>query len=151
MPANTNPIFPLTPQVVPKTLVTADTSLTTPNTQGQGLLTGGTNGTRVDAIKARALGTNVASVLRIFFNDGLGTAASNFSLVAEIKLPASTAAIADVTGTDILLLPINYDNAGGVNGNAVLPPYLKSGQKLYVSIGTTVATGWAITGFGGDY
>lgn len=112
------------------------------------LLTGGINGTRLDAIKVRALGTNVQTVLRIFFNDGLGTAAANFSLLHEVTLPASTAsATAPAQSADIVLLPINYAN----DGKGELPPYLKSGQKIYVSMGTTVVGGYSITCFGGDY
>lgn len=148
MAANTTPIFPKSPQIGLKTLITADASLTTPTTQGQIILTGTTDGTRVDGIKVRALGTNVQTVLRIFFNDGLGVLAANFTLVHEVKLPATTASTTDVNqATDVVLLPINYDNAGA----GVLPPYLKSGQKLYASIGTTVAAGYAVTAFGGDY
>jgi hypothetical protein len=148
MAANTQPIFPKVPQVVNVTLTTADTSLVTPTTQGKVLITGGVDGTRVDAIKVRALGSNIQTVLRVFFNDGLGVAATNFTLVHEVRLPATTASATDVNqATDVVLLPINYDNAGSGN----LPPYLKSGQKLYVAIGTTVAAGVAVTAFGGDY
>jgi len=147
MAANVKPIFPITMQVNNKTLTTADTSLTTPITNGQTILTGGANGTRVDVIKARAVGTNVASLLRVFFNDGLGTAASNFSLIHEEVLPVSTLSQVAIEAAPITLFPINYDGMG----TGVLPPYLESGQKIYISIGTTVAGGWAVTGFGGDY
>jgi uncharacterized protein involved in high-affinity Fe2+ transport len=140
--------FPQNQNVGFKTLTTADTSLTAPTTAGQIVFTAGAEGSRIDAIKVRALGTNVQSVLRVFVNDGLGTAAVNFSLVHEVKLPATTANAADVNQTaDIVLLPANYDNVG----NGVLPPYLKAGQKIYVSIGTAIAAGVAVTAFGGDY
>lgn len=140
--------FPQTPNINKVTLTTADTSLTAPTTAGQVLITGGANDTRLDSIKVQALGTNVATVLRVFFNDGLGTAASNFTLVHEETLPATTAiATTAIAGGNITLLPINYDNLG----NGKIPPYLKSGQKLYVSLGTTVAAGWSATAFGGDY
>ena len=148
MAANTQPIFPLAPNIGHATLTTADTSLTAPATAGVVVLTGGANGTRVDGMKVRALGTNIQTVLRIFFNDGLGVAAANFSLVYEQTLPISTAsATAPAQSLDILLLPDNYDNAG----SGCLPVALKSGQKLYVSVGTTVAAGYAVTAFGGDY
>ena len=130
------------------TLLTADTSLTAPSTNGVVLMTGGANGTRMDGIKVRALGTNVQTVLRIFINDGLGVLASNFSLVDEVKLAASTAAPTDsAQPADIKLFPINYDGVGG----GELPPYLYANEKLYVSLGTTVAAGYAITAFGADY
>ncbi|OCZ54309.1 hypothetical protein [Dehalobacter sp. TeCB1] len=140
--------YPQVPQIGKVTLTTADASLTAPTTAGQVLMTGGAEGTRMDGIKVRALGTNVQTVLRVFFNDGLGTAAANFSLVYEVKLSASTASATDVSqASDVILLPINYDGAG----SGVLPPVLKAGQKIYVSLGTTVAAGYAITGMGGDY
>lgn len=130
------------------TLLTADTSLTVPTTAGAVLFTAGLNGSKLDAIKVRALGTNLASVLRIFVNDGLGVLATNFTLVDEVALPASTAsAIASAQTADIKLFALNYDNAGG----GELPPYLAPGQKLYVSLGTTVASGHAVTAFGGDF
>ena len=98
-----------------------------------------TNGGRVERIKVRAAGTNVATVLRIFINNGSsnGTAANN-SLFAEITIPATTlsevAALADPS-IGITDFPI------------VLPP----GYKLNVTIGTTVAAGLYITALGGKY
>jgi len=136
------------PNIGKVTLLNADTSFTTPTTAGAIAITAGVNGTRIDGMKVRALGTNVQTVLRVFLNDGLGTAATNFSLLYEIKLPASTAVATDTTqSSDILILPTNYDNAGSGN----IPPYLPSGYKLYVSLGTTVAAGFAITTIGADF
>ncbi len=147
MEANTKPIFPLTPNVGFKVLITADTSLSTPTTAGQVLLTAGPNGTKIDAIKVRAIDQHTQSVLRIFINDGQGLAASNFALVYEVKLPAVSAiSQTDVTqAQDIVLLPINYDS----QGNGQIPPYLKAGQKLYVSCGVSAMV--MVTAFGGDY
>lgn len=136
-----------TQKVAFKTLTTADTSLTAPTTASQIIMTAGPEGLKVDAIKARAVGTNVASLLRVFLNDGLGVAAANFSLIHEEVLPLSALSQTAVEAAAITLFPINYDNAGG----GVLPPYLAPGQKLYVSLGTAVAAGWVVTGFGGDY
>ncbi|ACL77321.1 hypothetical protein [Ruminiclostridium cellulolyticum] len=147
MPANTIPIYPITPHVSSITLLTADTNFKTPATNGKVLVTAGTNGTRIDAVKVRALGTNVATVLRIFWNDGLGVEEANFSLVYEVELTATTVQTSKITGVDTVLLPINYAN----DGNGVLPPALNAGQKLYVSLGTTVASGYAVTFMGGDY
>ncbi len=147
MPANTIPIYPITPHVSSVNLLTADTNFKAPVTNGKVLVTAGTNGTRIDAVKIRALGTNVATVLRIFWNDGLGVDEANFSLVHEVALAATTVQTANLTGVDTVLLPINYAN----DGNGVLPPALNAGQKLYVSLGTTVASGYAVTFMGGDY
>lgn len=147
MPANVKPIFPLVPNVSKVNLLTADTSFKTPTTNGAVLCVGGINGTRVDAIKVRALGTNVATVLRIFWNDGLGTAEANFALIYEVALAATTVQTANITGLETLILPINYAN----DGNGALPPTLAANQKLYVSLGTTVAAGYTVTFMGGDY
>ena len=147
MSANIQPIFPLTPVNEIATLITADTSLVTPVTNGVVIITGGENGTRIDGMKIRALGTNIDTVLRVFINDGIGVLAVNFALVHEVQLVASTAGTDDITGVDLSLLPFNYDNAGG----GEITPFLASGQKLYVSIGTTVASGYAVSVFGGDY
>lgn len=142
MAGNTSPIFPLTQRFGRAVLTTADTSLTAPTTAGASLLLAGANGTRIDGIKVRAVGTNDASVLRVFVHDG-----TNYTLVHELDLAASTAATAAETGTDYTLLPINYDNAGA----GVLPPYLPTGHSIYASIGTAASAGWAVSIYGGDY
>lgn len=139
--------YPVTQNVGSATLTTADTSLTAPSTAGQTVLTAGANGTRIDGMKVRALGTNVATVLRVFIKTG-----SVYALFHEIALSASTAsATAPAQTSDLYLLPINYDNGAAGNANGVLPPYLKSGQSLVVSLGTTVAAGYSVTAWGGDY
>lgn len=140
--------FVQNPNIGKATLTTADTSLTVPTTAGAVLLTAGTNGTKIDGIKVRALGINVATVLRIFVNDGVGILATNFSLVDEVALSASTASTtASAQTADIKLFPINFDTMGG----GEIPPYLAAGQKIYVALGTTVAAGYAITAFSGDF
>lgn len=126
-------------------LQAADTSLTSPTTAGAILLTAGANGTRIDAVKVRALGTNDATVLRLFI---LNTKANAYSLVDEAAIPASTLQSAAPTqSVDKVLLPVNYDGGGA----GELPPYLPAGYKLIVSIGTAVAAGLSVTGYGGDY
>ena len=98
-----------------------------------------TNGGRVDRISARAVGTNTASVLRVFINNG-STAATiaNNTLITEVTLPATSlsevAALADVT-------------ISGTPFPLVLPP----GYRLLVTIGTTVAAGVRVTAYGGKY
>jgi len=146
MSANTQPIFPLTP------IVSWNTSaITTANTAKDGtgtvvtLATGGLNGTRIDQIKVRPLGTNVATVMRFFINNGLAnTTAANNALVYEITCPSTTlsevAALADI---DVLVY----------KGSEVYPPIqvLPTGYKLNVTIGTTVASGFSIVVSGGDF
>jgi hypothetical protein len=98
-----------------------------------------TNGGRVDRISARAVGTNVASVLRVFVNNGsANSTVANNTLITEATLPATTlsevAALADVT-------------ISGTPFPLVLPP----GYKLMVTLGTTISAGVRVTAYGGKY
>ena len=113
------------------------------NVDGSGTLTtvftaDATNGGRVERLSARAAGTNVASVLRVFINNGSTSNNTNTTLITEVTLPATTAsavaALADVTiyGTPFPL---------------VLPP----GYKLLVTVGTTIAAGYRVTTYSGKY
>ena len=94
------------------------------------------NGGYVQRMRFRALGTNVASVARIFINNGgaTGTAANNI-LWDEISLPATT--LSEVSALPTYELPLNYA--------------LPSGYKLYVTMATGVAAGYAVTVIGGKY
>lgn len=95
-----------------------------------------TNGGRVEKVKSRALGTNVATVLRLFINNGSSSAtAANNSLYYEKTIAATT-----LSETSELL-----DNE--ITLNLALPP----GYKLLATIGTTVAAGLAVTAVGGKY
>lgn len=141
MAANTQPIFPVSPNVSGGKVITADTSYETPTTNPVTVFTAGTNGSRIDAIKARALGTNIDTVLRLFVHDG----ASAYYLAYEIQLAASTAAADDITGTDVDLL-----RDTGYEAMPVIP-YLPASYEIIATVGTTVATGWMVTVFGGDY
>jgi len=104
-----------------------------------------TNGGRVERIRFMALGANVATVARIFINNGsVNTTAANNSLIAEITLPATT-----LSQTAAVLLQ-ELPQIGGADQTSfpfVLPP----GYKINVTIGTAVATGYAVTVFGGAY
>jgi hypothetical protein len=136
MPANTQPIFPLTPNVAWVVLTTANTAVDGTGTVGT-VFTAGADGARVDYLKLRARGTNVASVLRVFLNNGsANTTAANNSLVAEYALPATTASAAAECGNDIVI-PLNMT--------------IPAGWKTNVTLGTAVAAGWQVTGFGGNY
>lgn len=136
MPANTAPIFPLTPNVAFAKLTAANTA-----TDGTGtvatVFTAGANGARVDALRCRALGTNVATVVRIFANNGSSTAtATNNSLVAERYLPPTAANNAGEMGP-LLDVPLDLS--------------LPAGWKITLAIGTAVSAGWQFTCVGGDY
>lgn len=111
-------------------------ALTTANTavDGSGSLllihTASAQGGPVRKVFWRPLGTNVATVGRLFRYDG-----STYQLVDEITLSATT-----------------------VSQVAALPPYvmafnetLQANEKLYVTIGTTVSAGFHVGTFGGDF
>jgi len=136
MPANTSPIYPLTPNCGERNVV-----ITAANTDKTGagavlLFTAGANGSRFDKIKSKPLGTCVATVLRIFLNNGgsVGTPANN-SLIGEVSLPATT--ISEV------LAQVEMEWLGDTA--------MQAGYKIYLAQGTAVVAGWVHSGFGGDY
>lgn len=133
---NSTPIFPKTGLIAWATLTTQNQAYDGTGTVSTICTSDATNGTRVDTIKCRALGTNVASVLRVFINNGSTNAtAANNSLIYEQTLAASTAS--QVASTTDVEIPIDI----------VLPP----SYKINVCIGTTVAAGWQVTCFSGSY
>src|SRR5574343_1044472 len=90
MPANTSPIFPLTPNLAWATVTTANTAKDGTGTVAT-VFTAGTNGARVDYLKVRALGTNVATVIRVFINNGSTNAtAANNTLIVDQTIAATT-------------------------------------------------------------
>jgi hypothetical protein len=147
MAQNTNPIFPLTPvnSWVSGTAATSGTPGRDANTTTD--LTTGTNygpiftgkavdGSRLDFIKVRALGTNVVTVIRIWINNGstTGTAANN-TLFFERTLSATT--VSQTAELPDIILPLNIS--------------LPAGYRIYATFGTVVAAGFHLTAVGGDY
>lgn len=145
MPANVQPIYPLTPKVSWGNVLSANTAKDGTGTVVT-VFTAGANGSRIDQIKVRALGTNVATVLRFFINNGSTNAtAANNTLIHEVTIPATTLSeIAALTDTDVLIAKDD--------GKVAVPiPYLPAGYKINVVIGTTIAAGLQVTVHGGDY
>lgn len=138
MAANTAPIFPRTPQVERAQPVLAANTTTdlTSGTIYQVFEADATEGSRVDYLQIMALGTNVATVLRVWINNGATTAtAANNVMYKNITLPATTVSqTAQLTEQQ-------------VNLDLSLPP----GYKLYVTLGTAVAAGYGVTAVGGKY
>jgi hypothetical protein len=134
---NTKPIFSGNPNV--DWGITVNTANTTTDlTAGTIYLvwTAGASGGRLEKIKIRPLGTNVATVMRIWINNGTatGTAANN-TLYHEITMAATTVSqVAALADTDY---PIAIS--------------LDPGFRVYVTVGTTVAAGFDVTGVGGSY
>lgn len=144
MPANIAPIYSLTGEVSKdgttgmNALVTAAANDYTGAGANNVLVftADATNGSFVQRIRAKAGGTNVASVARVFINNGaINTTATNNSFYGEMSLP-STTAIATAATVE-LDYPLNF----------VLP----AGFRIYVGLGTAVAAGWAFTAIGGNY
>jgi len=94
------------------------------------------NGSFVQRIRFKAGGTNVASVARIFLNNGSApTTATNNVFYGEVSLPATTA-IATAATVEIDY-PINF----------ALPPSF----RIYFGLGTAVAAGWVAVCVAGNY
>ena len=137
MPANTAPIFSLTP-------VTqwGSTAITTANTAKDGtgtvllVYTAGANGSYVQRVRFRPSGTSVQTVARLFINNGSTNAtAANNILFDEITLSAIT--LSETAAQPSFEIPMNFA--------------LPAGYKLNITIGTTVAAGWYVSAIGGDY
>ena len=138
MAANISPIFPLLPRV---SLVGSAVTAAVVAKDGTGAATlvftaHAVEGSRVDYLKVRALGTNVATVMRVFINNGADqTVAANNGLFMERTIPATTL-------SETAELADNY---------IPLDIALPAGYRVYVTIGTAVAAGLKVTVIGGDY
>lgn len=139
MAANTAPIFTISPDVQWAIQMTA-ANTTKDLTSGTIYLafTAGSNGSFVQRIRFRALGTNAAAtVARVWINNGsvTGTAANN-TLWDEISLPTTT----------------NTETAAQANYELPLNFALPIGYRIYVTLGTAPnSAGWDATVIGGDY
>ena len=112
MPANTNPIFTLTPNLGRARIATANTNRDGTGTLGT-VITGSGNGTRVDRIRIMATGTTTAGMVRLFIDD-----TTNIRLWREVAVsaltPSATVQVfaAEVTTPDsnspLLVLPSTY-------------------------------------------
>ena len=133
---NTDLPQPATGQIGWATLTAANTAKDGTGTTAT-VLTGAANGTQPHVLKFRPLGTNVATVARIFLNNGLTSAtAANNSLFQEVTLPATT--LTEVAG--------QLEYYADLRGLLFLP----AGYNLNVCLATAVAAGWQVTATGGD-
>jgi len=139
MPQNTSPIFPLVPKVtwINTGAVTANT--TTDLTSGTNYNTGftaGTNGSRIDFIRARALGTNQTTVCRVWLNNGLITAtAANNTQIFERTINSTT--VSQTAEQPDVVIPLNIS--------------INAGYILYLTFGTSATAGFSMSTVGGDY
>lgn len=138
MVANTSPIFPLTVKNAAVTFVNSD------STTEKTLLSGGTNGTRIDTISATSDDT-VARVFTIALNDG-----STSYKVGEVSIPitsgtdGATVAVKVLDGSSTKLIPW-LDSSGSI--------FLANGWSLKLTAKVAVTSGKTITFVvqGGDY
>ncbi len=136
MAANTSPIFVATPRN--SYITTGNTA----NTLFDGtqtvatVFTAGANGSKIETITLKDMGTNIGSVVRFFINNGSTPAtASNNALINEITWATYTASQAAATAPTV------------INTNIYLP----AGYKLNVSIGIAVGSGIMVSAQGGDF
>ena len=100
------------------------------------VFTAGADGSFIQRLRFKAGGTNVATVARVFINNGStpGTAANN-QFFGEITLPVTTAS--NVAATPDIDYHLNFA--------------IPIGFRLYVGLATAVAAGWCVTTVGGNY
>jgi len=145
MPANTSPIYSIvgaTDSVAANNtgLVVGPTANTAED--GTGTLykafTAGANGSYIQKIRFRPVGSPAATVARVFISTSTTTSATNTWLYDEITLPAVT--VSQTAASSVFELPLNI---------AVDPNYL-----LYVTFGTSTGaagTGYSVVTIAGDY
>jgi hypothetical protein len=144
MPANNTPIFSVAGTVTkdgatglgqPITLAAND--FTGAGANNVLVFTAGTFGSFVEGLRFTPNGTNVASVARIFINNGAAnTTAANNTYIGDLALPATTANAAGITGP-VLFFPLGF--------------VIDQAFKIYVGLGTAVAAGWSVTPMAGKY
>ena len=137
MPANTTPIFTLTPVASWGTVTTANTAKDGTGTVVT-IFTAGANGARVDKIRYKVMGTNTATAMRIFVNNGSTNAtAANNTMIREETVAATTLSeVAALTNGEIVFLD-----------GLILP----ASYVINITIGTTVSAGLHVSAFGANF
>lgn len=144
MAANTIPIYSKAAQISwgPALLQTANTAKDGTGTVVT-IFTAGADGGRVDRIRSKAAGTNVATVLRVFINNGSANSTpANNILYAEKTIAATT--LSEVAALLTNELPDTTDTTA-------FPIVLPAGYVINVTIGTTVAAGLYVSAIGSSY
>lgn len=114
----------------PATLTAANTALDGTGATGRALVfTAGASGSILPSIKFMHLGTNGATVARIFKNNGSDPeVAGNNALIGEITIAANT--LNQAAASTEYEKTINVKLGGGANP-----------ERIYVTLGTAVAAG----------
>ena len=145
MPANTSPIYSITgatDSVAANNsgLIVGPTANTAQDGSGTlyKLFTAGANGSYIQKIRFRPVGSPASTVCRVFISTSTTTNATNTWLYDEITLPAVT--LNQAAATSVFELPLNF---------AIEANYL-----LYVTFGTSTGsagTGYSVVAIAGDY
>jgi 7-cyano-7-deazaguanine synthase in queuosine biosynthesis len=137
MAANTSPIFLKQPSVQwVSTGTSANTNLDGTGTVATLFTADATNGSKVEKVIMEALGTNVATVVRIFMNNGSTNAtAANNTLIYEEAIAANTLS----------------QTAVSIRHEILLDVALPAAYKLTCTTGTAIAAGVQCTAVGGHY
>lgn len=145
MPANTSPIYSIAGDV--SSVAANNTGLVvgpTANTaqDGTGTLykafTAGANGSYVQKVRFRPVGSPAATVARVFISSSTTTSATVTWLFDEITLPAVT--VSQTAASSVFELPLNFA--------------LPANYLLYVTFGTSTGasgTGYSVVVVAGDY
>lgn len=145
MPANTAPIYSIAGRT--DSVAANNTGLVvgpTANTalDGSGTLvkafTAGANGSYLQKIRFRPVGSPAATVARVFISSSSTTSSTVTNLYDEITLPATT--LSQTAATSIFEIPLNFA--------------LPANYLLYVTFGTSTGsagTGYSVVTIAGDY
>jgi hypothetical protein len=108
MAANTNPLFTLTPKISDAQISTANTNRNGTGTLGT-VITGATNGTRINRVDIVATVTTSAGVIRLFIDDGTNVRLFREILVTAIT-PSATVEVwrGEFVPTEPFILPSTY-------------------------------------------
>lgn len=149
--ANVSPIFIRRPLIVSLRLqgqvANRETGTNTPDL----LLSGGSTGALIESIEVYPLGTNIKTVLRLYYTQ---PPVPGFILFREVVLPAVAAAPTDdvITGYPIkvslpkILAPASPDPTKPNDGLRI-----PAGVEIRAALGVAIASGVIVTCFGGDY
>lgn len=132
----TAPQFANTPNKgTPASLTAANTSTAGTGATGRALIfTAGASGSVLPTIRCMHLGTNVATLVRIFRNNGADPEVStNNALIAEVAIAANTVS----------------QTAESIVYNEAVNLVLGASERIYVTMATAVAAGVMITPING--
>jgi hypothetical protein len=138
MAANTSPVYVLTPSNGMASFITAANTATDGTGTVYTVFTAGASGGVCQGVRVKGNGTNSASVMRIFLNNGSSAATTaNNSLIGELTLSATTGSNNAAIGPDFFWPA----------GNLVVA----ASYVINVCFATAGASGWTATGLAGSF